>query len=192
MKIAQDKWVAIHYTLTGDDGKEIDSSIGSAPLGYVHGRGYLIPGMEAALEGKEPGEKFSTVIEPKDGYGEYDKELVMNVARNQFDGEVEVGMMFQVMTPQGPAIVRAVEVGPDIVKIDGNHELAGKNLHFEVEVVEVRDATEEELNPRGCGGCGGGCGNCGGDGCDGDCNCGDGGCGGDCNCGDGGCGNCNS
>lgn len=184
MTISKDKWVAIHYTLTDDSGKELDSSVGTAPLGYVQGRGYLISGLEKELEGKTTGDKFSVVIPPKEAYGEIDPQLILNVKKEQFEGDVEVGMMFQVMTPQGPAIVRAVEVGPEIVKIDGNHELAGKTLHFDVEVVEVRDATEEELNPpSGCGGCGGGCGNCGEGGCEG--GCGDGGCG-------GGCGNCNS
>lgn len=183
MKIEADKWVAIHYTLTDDNGKELDSSVGGAPLGYVHGRGYLISGLENELLGKEPGAKFTAVIAPKDGYGEFDERLIAEVPVEQFEmaEPVQVGMMFQVMTPSGPAIVRAVEVNEKTVKIDGNHELAGKTLHFDVEVVEVRDATEDELNPRGCGG---GCGGCGG-GCGGDC-------GGDCNCenGEGGCGNC--
>lgn len=180
MKIEQNKWVEIHYTLKGDDGVEIDSSVGTEPLGYVHGRGYLIPGLENELLGKEAGDKFSAVIGPKDGYGEYDERLVAEVPMDQFDSSqpIEVGMMFQVMTGEGPRIVRAIEVTEKFVKLDGNHELAGKNLHFDVEVVTVRDATEEELNPPSCG-CGGGCGGCGGD-CEGGCggNCGEGcGCG---------------
>ncbi len=192
MKIEQDKWVAIHYTLTDDDGQVLDSSVGGAPLGYVHGHGYLIVGLENELLGKEVGDKFSAVIGPKDAYGEYDERMVVNVPVEQFaiDIPIEVGMAFQMMSPGGPIIVRAVEVTDKFVKVDGNHELAGKTLHFDVEVVEVRDATEDELNPKGCGGCGGGCGgNCGGDcdcggECDGNCDCGDGGCGGE------GCGNC--
>ena len=174
MKIEKNKWVTIHYTLKDDDGKQLDSSVGGEPLGYLHGNGYLIFGLENELEGKNPGDKFSAVIQPKDGYGEYDSRLIIDIPRDQF----EVGMQFQVMTQMGPSIVKVVEVNGDKIKIDGNHELAGKNLHFDVEVVDVRDATEEELNPRGCGG--GGCGGCGG-------SCGD--CGG--GCGDGGCGNCN-
>lgn len=178
MKITKDKWVAIHYTLKDDEGKQLDSSVGSLPLGFVCGRGYLISGLEEELEGKEQGEKFTAVIPPAKAYGEFDQDLILKVKKDQFQGDVEVGMMFQVMTPQGPSVVRVIEVGPDIVTIDGNHELAGKTLHFDIEVVEVRDATEDELNPpSGCGGCGGGCGgDCGG--------CGDGGCG------DGGCGGC--
>ncbi|MCR4580592.1 MAG: peptidylprolyl isomerase [Treponema sp.] len=174
MKIEKNKWVSIHYTLKDDDGNQLDSSVGKEPLGYLHGNGYLIFGLENELEGKNPGDKFTAVIQPKDGYGDYDPRLIVDVPRSQFETEmpIEVGMQFQAMTAQGPSIVKVIEVGDDKIKIDGNHELAGKVLHFDVEVVEVRDATEEELNPRGCGGgscggCGGGCGDCGG--CGGDC-----------------------
>lgn len=173
MKITKDKWALIHYTLTDDAGTVLDSSIGQEPLGYLHGNGYLISGLEAELEGKEPGAKFTAVIQPKDAYGEYDKDIVLDVPRDKFDTDqtIELGMMFQVMTPQGPAVVRVVEVGPETIKIDGNHELAGKTLHFDVEVVEVREPTEEDLAPScgcGCGGgCGGDCGGCGEEGCEG-------------------------
>lgn len=177
MKIEHNKWVALHYTLKDDAGNQLDTSVGGAPLGYIHGNGYLIVGLENELEGKEAGDKFTAVIGPKDAYGEYAPGIVVEVDREkfEFDGEIQVGMQFQVMTPRGPSIVRVAEVNGDKIKIDGNHELAGKTLHFDIEVVEVRDPTEEELNPAGCGGCGGGCGgDCGGD-CGG---CGDGGCGG--------------
>ena len=187
MKIEKDKWVDIHYTLTDEEGKVIDSSVGKEPLGYIHGRGYLISGLEAELEGKEAGAKFKAVIAPKDAYGEFDPRMVMDVEREKFEGidVIEVGQQFQVMTQGGPAIVRVVEVGDDKVKIDGNHELAGKTLTFDVEVVEVREPTEDELNPS-CGGCGGNCGGECGDGC-GSCggNC-DGECGDGCSC-EGGC-----
>lgn len=185
MKIEKDKWVAIHYTVKDENENEIDSSVDGAPLGYVHGRGYLISGLEKALEGKQPGDKFSVVIQPAEGYGEYDSRLIIEVERNQFEmeGDIQVGMKFSVMTPQGPAVVRVTEVNGDKIKVNGNHELAGKVLHFDAEVVEVRDATEEELNPRSCGGSCGNCsGNCGGD-CGGDCN---GNC--DSGCGGSGCG----
>ncbi|MCR4953113.1 MAG: peptidylprolyl isomerase [Treponema sp.] len=181
MKIAKDKWVTLHYTLTDDDGNQIDSSVGREPLGFPQGYGYLITGLENALEGRDEGEKFSVKIQPEDAYGVYDEALKMDVPRDRFDmdGEIEIGMNFQMFTPQGPAIVRVVEVGDKFIKIDANHELAGKVLNFDVEIVGVRDATEEELNPRGCGGCGGSCGDCEG-GCGGG-DCGDG-------CGNGGCG----
>ena len=175
MTITKDKFAAFNYVLKDADGVELDSSTGTDPLGYVHGRGYLIPGLEAQLEGKGPGDKFSCTIQPKDGYGERDERLVAELPKDRFDTdvEIEVGMKFQVMTPAGPTIVTVIEVNGDRVKIDGNHEMAGKVLNFDIEVVEVRDTTEEELAQleSGCGGCGGGCGNgeCGGCGGTGDC-----------------------
>lgn len=191
MVIEKDKMVAIHYTLKDDNGVEIDSSAGGNPLAYIHGNGYLIPGLEKELEGKSAGDKFKAVIQPEEGYGVYDERLIATLSRERFDlpGDIEIGMQFQVSTPAGPTIVRVTKVEGDNITIDGNHELAGKVLHFDVEVVEVRELTEEEKQQMlsgGCGcGCGGGCGgncdgDCGGD-CGGDCNC-DGGCDGDCNC----------
>ena len=135
MKIAKDKWVTLHYTLTDDDGNQIDSSVGREPLGFPQGYGYLITGLENALEGRDEGEKFSVKIQPEDAYGVYDEALKMDVPRDRFDmdGEIEIGMNFQMFTPQGPAIVRVVEVGDKFIKIDANHELAGKVLNFDVE-----------------------------------------------------------
>ena len=181
MTITKDKFAAFHYTLRDANGVELDSSAGTEPLGYVHGRGYLIPGLEAQLEGKAPGDKFSCTIQPKDGYGERDERLVAELSKDRFetDAEIEVGMQFQVMTPAGPTIVTVIEVNGDRVKIDGNHEMAGKILNFDIEVVEVRDTTEEELAQleSGCGGCGGNCGGCGSNeecgGCGGNESCGD-------------------
>lgn len=189
MVIEQNKMVAIHYTLTDDNGTVLDTSRSGNPLAYVHGNGYLIPGLEKELEGKSEGDKFNAVISPEEGYGVYDDRLIATLSRERFDlpGDIEVGMQFQVGTPAGPTIVRVIKVDGDNITIDGNHELAGKTLHFDVEVVEIRELTEEELQQMqsGCGGCGGGCGGCGGDcggECNGDCECG-GDCGGEnCNC----------
>lgn len=184
MVITKDKFAAFNYVLKDENGVELDSSAGTDPLGYVHGRGYLIPGLEAQLEGKAAGDKFSCTIQPKDSYGERDERLVAELPKDRFDTdvEIEVGMQFQVTTPAGPTIVTVIEVNGDRVKIDGNHEMAGKVLNFDIEVVEVRDTTEEELAQleSGCGGNCGGCGGCGGG------DCGEGSCEGDCGngCGD--------
>jgi len=194
MKIEKNKVVSIHYTLTDDDGNKIDSSVGSEPLTYYHGNGFLIPGLENELEGKSAGDKFTAVIQPADGYGVYDSRLVSSIPRERFeiDGEITVGMQFQVQTPGGVAIVRVIEVGDKEIKIDGNHELAGKVLHFDVEVTDVHEPSEEEkmqYESICSSGCGGGCGGCGGN-CGGDCGSD---CGGDCegNCGQGDC-NCSN
>ncbi len=184
MTISKDKMVSIDYVLKDDAGTVIDSSKDTGPLEYLHGNGNLIPGLESQLEGRSAGEFFTAVVQPADAYGEYDKKLVLQVPRNQFDSDapIEIGMRFQADTNAGPTIVRVTAVSEDTVTVDANHELAGKTLHFDVTVKGVRDATEEELTPQSCGGCGGGCGGCGG-------GCGDGGCG-DGGCGDGGCGSC--
>lgn len=176
MKVSKDKVVQIHYKLTDQNGVQLDSSEGKDPLEYIQGNNMLIPGLEAKIEGTETGSKFTATIPAKDAYGEYDDRLLLEVPRTQFDfeGDIEIGMPFQAMSPTGGMmIVHVVNVTPETVTIDGNHELAGKDLTFEVEVVSVRDATQEELDALNSG-CGCGCG-CEGDCSDGDCNC-DGGC----------------
>lgn len=193
--ITKDKVVRINYTLKDNDGTVLDTSVGTEPLEYIHGNGYLIAGLEKELEGKDTGAKFSCTIQPADAYGERDERLMADVPMEQFESPdgVQVGMQFQVQTPVGPSIVTVVKVENGMVTIDANHQMAGKVLNFDIEVVEVRDPTEDELAMLsmqgcggGCGGCGGGCGNCGEDG---GCGCGDGSgegcCGGN---GDGGCG----
>lgn len=181
MKIEKDKLVQINYVLTDKDGLEIDSSKETGPLQYVHGNGYLIKGLEEQLEGKEPGAKFVANVEAKDAYGIYDENLVVQVPRSQFDSsvEIEVGMQFQASSPMGPSIVTVKKIEDDKITIDANHELAGKDLTFDVEVVEVRDLTEEEKSQM-TSGCGGNCGGCSGN-CGGDCDC-DGECNNDCSC----------
>lgn len=147
MQIAPDAVVSIHYTLTSDSGETIDSSAGSEPLAYLHGRGNLIPGLESALVGKQAGDKVQVKVAPADGYGEYDKGLLQNVPRRSFKGvgNVQVGMQFQVQSPQGQRTVTVTRVAGDMVTVDGNHPLAGQNLNFDVEITEVRVASEEEL-----------------------------------------------
>lgn len=147
MQIAQDAVVSIHYTLTNDQGETLDSSVGGEPLAYLQGHGNLIPGLENALNGKQAGDKLTVKVSPAEGYGEYDKNLVQRVPRRSFRGiaDVRVGMQFQMQSAQGPRAVTVTQVVGDMVTVDGNHELAGQTLNFEVEIVEVRDATQEEL-----------------------------------------------
>ena len=147
MQIAQDAVVLIHYTLTDDEGKTIDSSAGSDPLAYIHGNGNLIPGLERELEGKSAGDKLSVKIAAADAYGEYDKALVQRVPRRALKGvgDLRVGMQLHTQSPHGVRAVTVTQIVGDMVTIDGNHPLAGQNLNFDVEVAEVRAATEEEL-----------------------------------------------
>lgn len=147
MQITQDAVVSIHYTLTNDKGETLDSSAGGDPLVYLHGNGNLIAGLENALVGKQAGDKLQVKIAPADGYGEYNKALIQRVPRRSFRGisDVRVGMQFQVQSDTGPRSVTVTQVVGDMVTVDGNHALAGQNLNFDVEVTEVRAATDEEL-----------------------------------------------
>ena len=168
--IESQKIVKIHYTLKDKDGNLIDTSRNQEPLEYMHGIGSLIPGLEKELEGKAAGDKFNVTVEPKEGYGEYDENLVQEVPRSQFDvtKPIEIGDTFQAQTATGPFMVRVTKVTDEQITVDGNHELAGKELFFEVEIIDIRDPSEEELQALegGCG-CGGSCGGSCGSGCGG-------------------------
>ena len=144
MKVEKNKVVSIHYTLTDNDGNKIDSSAGKEPLVYIHGVGGLIPGMEDGLEGKVVGDKFDLKISPDKGYGEKNDQLIQSVPRSAFgDQDVKPGMQFQTQDQQ---VITVTKVGLDKVTVDGNHPLAGVELNFDVEVMEIREATAEELD----------------------------------------------
>ena len=148
MKIASNKVATLHYTLKDDKGALIESSSGNEPLTYIHGMGNLIPGLESKLEGKQAGEKLSVVVKPEDAYGERDEEMIEVVDRAEFDDgeELEVGKEFQYDDEEGNVFkVRVVSITDTKITIDGNHPLAGQTLAFDVEVLEVRDASKEEL-----------------------------------------------
>ncbi len=147
MSISQDQVVSIHYTLRDEAGDIIDRSPEGEPLAYLHGRGNLIPGLERELTGRKPGDRLQVEIAPADAYGEYDRELVQRVPRRALKGiaDVRIGMRLQAQTPEGPRAVTVTQISGDLVTLDGNHPLAGKKLHFEVEIAAVRPATEEEL-----------------------------------------------
>lgn len=148
MQITDHKVVSIHYTLTNEAGDVIDSSIGGEALPYLHGAMNIVPGLELALEGKGVGDKLSVTLEAADGYGEFDPDLVEVVPADIFDDvdKPEIGMEFEAETPDGESIiVRITDIDGDNVTADGNHPLAGQKLHFDVEVTDIRDATEEEI-----------------------------------------------
>jgi len=148
MKIEKNKVVTIDYTLTDNDGKVIDSSQGREPLTYLHGTGALIPGLENELEGKGAGDKLKVAIKPENGYGVRNEALLQQIPRSNF-GHVEdlqVGMQFQANTEQGAVLITIITVEEETVTVDGNHPLAGVELNFDVEIKEVRAASEEEIS----------------------------------------------
>lgn len=211
MKIGQNKVVEISYAVEVE-GKIVDQRSEAQPLDYIHGANMLLPKFEEALEGQEPGYEFAFGVGPEDGYGEYEKEKVVELPKTAFmiDGKfqeqaVKVGSMIPMFNGQGQVVPGMVlEVKEEGVVMDFNHPMAGKSLNFTGKVLSVREATEKELTEglhgeflphQGCGGgCSGGCGGCGG-GCHGEGGChkdgegchkeGDGGCdcGGNCGCG---------
>lgn len=138
--------VSIHYTLTDEDGAQLDSSQGSDPLVYLHGAGNIIPGLENALSGKAVGDNLKVTIEPAEAYGEYQDAMVQSVPRQLFDAnqDLQPGMRFQAQTDNGPMSVVITEVNEETVSVDANHPLAGKTLHFDVTVTDLRDATDDE------------------------------------------------
>ena len=152
MKVANNTVVQIHYTLTSDAGEVIDSSADREPLQYVQGSHMIVMGLEKAMEGHEVGDKFNVKVIPSEGYGEYDESLTQEVPLAIFQDveKVEEGMMFYAHTPGGPMPIRVKSVAEKTAVIDANHELAGKNLNFAIEVVAVREATEDEIAPQCC------------------------------------------
>jgi FKBP-type peptidyl-prolyl cis-trans isomerase SlyD len=146
MQIAQDAVASIHYTLTDDSGNKLDASDGT-PLAYLHGNGNLIPGLERELEGKSAGDKLKVKIAAADAYGEYDKSLVQRVPRRALKGvgDLRVGMQLHTQSAHGVRAVTVTQIVGDMVTVDANHPLAGQTLNFEVEIAEVRAATQEEL-----------------------------------------------
>ena len=147
MQVSKDTVVAIDYTLKDEDGSVLDTSEGKEPLSYLHGSGNIIPGLEKALEGKDQGEEVSVRIPPEEAYGERRDDLTQVVPRNLFQGvdELQVGMQFQAQAEGGEQIVTITGIDGDDVTVDANHPMAGVPLNFEVKVVEVREASSEEI-----------------------------------------------
>jgi FKBP-type peptidyl-prolyl cis-trans isomerase SlyD len=155
MKIQNNSYVAVQYTLTLDSGEVADKSDPGEPLCFLCGAGMIIPGFEKHLEGAEVGQNVKFTVEPEDGYGLRSEEMLLDLPRSRFPDEVELKAGMTFAGPGGRSFsVMAVE--GDSVKVDANHPLAGERLHFDVKVEQVREATDEDLEAMGGGGCGGG------------------------------------
>jgi FKBP-type peptidyl-prolyl cis-trans isomerase SlyD len=138
----------MNYTLKDDQGTVLDTSENRDPLQFIVGAGMIIPGLEKELHGKEKGEKVSVTVQPKEAYGEYDATQMVTVSKSQFQEgtEIKMGMQVQAQSPDGGVHILTVkEVKDDEVTLDANHPLAGQTLHFDVQIDDVREATDEEL-----------------------------------------------
>jgi FKBP-type peptidyl-prolyl cis-trans isomerase SlyD len=145
--VAAGKVVTFHYTLTNDGGEVLDSSRGGEPMPYLHGAMNIVPGLEKELAGKKVGDALKAVVSPEEGYGKHDPELLQEVGRDAFPTDValEVGMQFMADTPRGQVPLWISDIDGDMITIDQNHPLAGETLFFDVEIVDIRDATAEEM-----------------------------------------------
>ncbi len=146
--ITQGKVVFFHYTLTDADGEVIDSSEGMEPMPYLHGAENIVPGLERQMEGRTVGDRFTAVVPPEEGYGEPEGPGPQAIPRDAFpeDADLEEGMQFAAADEEGNEMpLWVVSIEDDVVIVDQNHPLAGVTLHFQVEIVDMRDATEVEI-----------------------------------------------
>lgn len=148
MKIGKDCAVFLHYTLTDEDGKQLESSYGEEPMSYLHGHNNIIQGLEEALVDKVAGDKVTVTVPPEKGYGEVQPEMQQRVAIKYLQGAKtwRPGMIAMVQTEQGPRQVQIVKVGRFMADVDLNHPMAGKTLTFDVEIVSVRAGDASEID----------------------------------------------
>ena len=148
MNIGPETVAVFHYTLRDESGEELESSRGSDPNAYLHGAKNIIPGLESAMAGKAAGDVFSATVAPEDAYGERHPERTQRVPVKHlsFKGKLRKGMAVQLSTSEGMRPVTVTKVGRHSADIDTNHPLAGQTLTFDIEIVDVRAATAEELS----------------------------------------------
>jgi FKBP-type peptidyl-prolyl cis-trans isomerase SlyD len=148
MIIETNSVVSMHYTLKDAEGNVLDSSQNREPLAYIQGIGGLIPGLEAQLEGKKKGDKIQAEVAPDDAYGPVRDELFHVVPKSGFQGDEELvaGIQVQLESEQGPMVATVSKIEGDDVTLNLNHPLAGVQLFFDVEITDVRSATQDELD----------------------------------------------
>lgn len=151
MLIEKNMVVTFHYRVSESGREALEDSRGGEPLVYLHGYGGMIPGVEEALTGKQAGEHVTVSVPPEKGYGPRNEDAVQRISKshvlNAPKGKVkfEPGMLVQVNTPRGPRSVIVLKVGMTTLDVDANHPLAGRTLDFDIDVVDVREASEEEV-----------------------------------------------
>ncbi|WP_457098016.1 FKBP-type peptidyl-prolyl cis-trans isomerase [Lysobacter sp. P5_B9] len=146
MKIEKDRVVSFHYTVSEQGQESLESSEGRDPLVILVGHGNIIPGLETAMDGREAGDKFEVDVAAADAYGEKRDGLSQRIPKKHFGNQrLEPGMQVILQTNFGPRAVTIQKVGMSVVDVDLNHPMAGKNLHFAIEIVDVREASAEEV-----------------------------------------------
>lgn len=150
MIVEKDKAVSFHYTLKNADGEQMESSRDKDPMSYLHGANNIIPGLEKAMEGRSVNDEFSVTVEPEEAYGVRNEKNVQRLPMKRLKGigKVSVGQVLTLQTNNGPVQVTVLKVGRFNIDVDGNHPLAGKQLTFDVEITDIRDASDEELEHR--------------------------------------------
>jgi len=149
--------IGFNYTLKDKEGNLIDTSEGQAPLLFLVGSGHIIPGLETEVMGMTVGDKKNVVISPEEGYGPIIDDLKITVKKSQFpeDADIKLGDQFQVNEEPNAPVFTVISIEKDDVFVDGNHPMAGIELHFDVEITEKRAATEEEQSHGHAHGAGG-------------------------------------
>lgn len=147
MIVEKNKAVTFHYTLKNSDGEAMESSREKDAMAYLHGANNIIPGLEKAMEGHQAGDEFEVTVEPEQAYGARNENNVQRIPLKRLKsiGKVSVGQVLNLQTNKGQVQVTVLKVGRFNVDVDGNHPLAGQKLTFEVEIMDIRDATEEEI-----------------------------------------------
>lgn len=147
MQIGEQRVVTLHYTLTDNEGKVIDKS-DDGSFAYLHGANNIIPGLENALVGKSSGDEVNVAVSPEEGYGARNDAMLQQVPKSMFEdgSQIAVGSQFHAQGPNGEMLVVTVmEIHDEHVVVDGNHPLAGVDLNFDVKIVDVREASDEEV-----------------------------------------------
>ncbi|MFT5140959.1 MAG: FKBP-type peptidyl-prolyl cis-trans isomerase SlyD [Lysobacterales bacterium] len=148
MTVEKNKIVAFHYTLSNTQGEQLESSRDKDAMEYLHGSNNIIPGLEKAMEGRQAGDEFSVTVEPEEAYGTRSEANIQRIPLKRLGkkmGKPTVGQVLGLQTNQGPVQVTVVKVGKFNIDVDANHPLSGQALTFDVEIVSVRDALEDEL-----------------------------------------------
>lgn len=147
-EVGPSKVVTFHYTLTNPGGQTLDASRGQAPLPYLHGASNIVPGLERQMAGKKVGDRFQAIVPPDEGYGERVEGATRPMSRDDLPDNIalEPGMPFGMHAPDGePFVVWVSRIEGDTIWMDANHPLSGVTLHYDVEIVDIRDATDDEI-----------------------------------------------